>query len=185
MWKGKGDKEILSNHRPITTSSAIGTILDSLIDNRIEKLVKFTQAQGGGKKGASTCDHLFIMRAIISISIAQKRSTFLTFFDVSKAYDHVDNEDLLVTMWDKGLQGKTWRLLKQLNTNLTAVIITRFGDTREIEMEVGGKQGSRLTGRMFSKMMDLMAEDIKLTKDGFPLTPELIIAVLLWVDDVV
>ena len=37
LWKGKGDKEDLRNHRGITTSSAIGTIVDSLIDNRIEK----------------------------------------------------------------------------------------------------------------------------------------------------
>ena len=62
LWKGKGDREMLTNHRGITTSSAIGTIVESLIDNRLEKLIPFTQAQGGGKKGASTCDHLFRSR---------------------------------------------------------------------------------------------------------------------------
>ena len=61
IWKGKGDKEKLQNHRGITTSSAIGTIMD-------------TDAQGGGKKGASTCDHLFISR-IMDISKKDKKST--------------------------------------------------------------------------------------------------------------
>ena len=121
----------------------------------------------------------------MSISIAQKRPAFLTFFDVSKAYDNVDNNDLLVTMWDKGLRGKTWRILQQLNSNLTAEIKTKFGKTREIEMEIGGKQGSRLTGRMFSKMMDLLAEELQETDEGFQITPEFILAVLLWVDDVI
>ena len=60
IWKGRGDKESLENHRGITTSS-IGTTLDTMIDNRIEHLVPFTQTQGGGRKGASTCDHLFIL----------------------------------------------------------------------------------------------------------------------------
>ena len=60
LWKGKGDKEDLTNHRGITTSSAIGTIVDTLIDDRIENIVPFSQAQGGGKKGASPCDHLFL-----------------------------------------------------------------------------------------------------------------------------
>ena len=32
IWKGKGDKECLNNHRGITTSSAISTILETLIE---------------------------------------------------------------------------------------------------------------------------------------------------------
>ena len=50
LWKGKGDREQLPNHRGITTSSSIGTIMDSVIDSRIERTFEFTQAQGGGKK---------------------------------------------------------------------------------------------------------------------------------------
>ena len=49
-------------------------------------------------------------------------------------------------------------------------------------MEVGGKQGSRLTGRMFAKMMDELTND--LIDQGFKVTDDLFIAVLLWVDDV-
>ena len=138
LYKGKGDKENLCNHRGITTSSTIGTIIETMIDNRIAHLVPYTQAQGGGKKGASCADHLFILRAIIDISIKEKRSTFITFYDVSKAYDNVDNNDLLVTMWEKGLRGKSWRILKKLNTDLKASIKTRFGPTRDVEMEIGG-----------------------------------------------
>ena len=185
LWKGKGDKEDLHNYRGITTSSAIGTIFDALIDNRIESTVPFTQAQGGGKRGASTCDHLFLMRATIDIAIKQKRSTFVTFFDVSKAYDNVNNEDMLTIMWDKGLRGKSWRILKNLNQNLKATMKTRFGPTRQIEMEIGGKQGSRLTGRMFSKLMDMLAEELEVSGEGFRIDDQLIIAVLLWVDDIV
>ena len=137
IWKGRGDKEELSNHRGITTSTSIGTIFDTLLDDRIEYTIPFTQAQGGGKKGASTFDHLFILRSIISISLHKKRPTFLTFYDVSKAYDNVDNEDLLVTMWDKGIRDKIWRILQNLSSNLTATIRTRFSETREILMEIG------------------------------------------------
>ena len=133
----------------------------------------------------STCDHLFLLRAMINISKFRKCPTFLIYFDVSKAYDHVDNQDLLVTMWDKGLKGKAWRILSKLNTNLKARVKTRFGDTQTIDMEIGGKQGSKLTGFMFGKMMDLLAEELQISGEGVQITPELIIAVLLWVDDVV
>ena len=90
IYKGKGDREMLKNHRGITTSSAVGTIFDAWLDKQIETKVPFTQAQGGGRKGASTCDHLFLIRAIIEITLKEKRSTFLTFYDVSKAYDNAD-----------------------------------------------------------------------------------------------
>ena len=85
-------------------------------------------------------------------------------------------------MWDEGLRGKVWRILKELNTNLTAEVKTRFGLTREIEMEWGGKQGSRLTGRMFAKLMDLLHDELK--GKGFEINEDFLIAVLLWVDDV-
>ena len=69
-----------------------------------------------------SCDHLFIMRAIIDISIKQKRETFLTFYDISKAYNNINNNDTLNIMWEKGLRGKAWRILKNLNTDLKATI---------------------------------------------------------------
>ena len=185
IWKGKGDKEKLNNHRGITTSSSIGTILETLIDHRIEAHVPFTQAQGGGKRGSSTCDHLFILRAIIDLSKHNKKETFLTFMDVSKAYDNADSDDMLKTVWESGLKGKSWRILRNMSKNLRATVKTKHGLTEEFEMLVGGRQGSKLTGRLFSKMMDLLAEKTLDTQIGFPLTPEIRIPVLLWVDDVI
>ena len=51
-------------------------------------------------------------------------------------------------------------------------------------MEIGGRQGSRLTGRLFSKMMDTLAEELIAAKDGVELSDEFKIPALLWVDDV-
>ena len=185
IWKGRGDKEILNNHRGITVSSTFGNIMEELIDNRILKTINYTEAQGGGIKGCSTYDHLFIIRSLIAISIKEKRSTFLTFYDVSKAFDTVDNDDMLAIMWQKGLRGKAWRLLKNITSELKASVRTRHGNTREVDMEIGGRQGSKLTGRMFSKMMDLLAEDVIESNEGIVIDNDFIIGILLWMDDVV
>ena len=185
IYKGKGDKEKLINQRGITTSSTYGSIMETLLDKRIERVVPYTQAQGGGVRGTSTCDHLFLLKTIIDIANKDKRQLYLTFYDVSKAYDNVDNADMLSIMWEKGLKGKVWRILMNLNSDLKASIKTKHGQTREILMEVGGRQGSCLTGRMFSKMMDILAEEMKDNNEGFKLDDLLTIAVLLWVDDVV
>ena len=51
-------------------------------------------------------------------------------------------------------------------------------------MEIGGRQGSRITGRLFSKLMDTLSEELQPTGMGYELANELLIVVLLWVDDV-
>ena len=52
-------------------------------------------------------------------------------------------------------------------------------------MDIGGKQGSRLTGQKFAKTMDTITEDMIRADKGFQLAPSFKIPVLLWVDDVV
>ena len=147
--------------------------------------VKFTQAQGGGIKGSSTCDHIFILRSLMNIALKQKRETYLTFYDVQKAFDNVDNNDMLAVMWESGLRGKVWRVLREFCEGLTSVVRTRHGLTREIIMEIGGKQGSKLTGRLFAKLMDKLSEMVITEGLGVKIKEELIIGALLWVDDVV
>ena len=127
MWKGIGDQECLDNHRGITVSSAIGSILEEVIDKRLEKIVTFSQGQAGGVKGASTSDHLFLLRGLMTTAQLDSRNLFITFYDVAKAYDRADVNNMLHVIWKKGLRGKIWRIMRNLSTNLTAVVKTCYG----------------------------------------------------------
>ena len=71
-----------------------------------------------------------------------------------------------------------------MNRGLSAEVNTQYGKTRKIAMETG-RQGSRVTGRMFSKTMDLLSEDIMEKNEGIPLTNDFTIGALLWMDDVI
>ena len=185
VYKGKGDREKLNFHRGITVSNSISMICEELINNRMSNLVQMTQAQGGSKKHSSTRDHLFILRGAIDHALRQKTNLHVTFFDVAKAYDRADVEDMLVQAWEHGVKGKIWRLMKALNTELTAVIKTRHGPTREIKRNAGGKQGGKNFGFLFAKLMDLLSEEAH-EDDNLGITMGLIkLAFLLWVDDVV
>ena len=144
-----------------------------------------TQAQGGGKKGSSTRDHVFLLRGTMTYAIKNQKKLYVTFYDVAKAYDRADVEDMLVTIWEHGMKGKLWRLMKSINTNLTASIKTRHGLTREIRRVAGGKQGGKNFGFLFAKMMDVMAEDAETDDKLGVMVDNLMIALLAWVDDVV
>ena len=40
----------MENQRGITVSSSVGTVAEEIITKRLMKTIKFSQAQGGGKK---------------------------------------------------------------------------------------------------------------------------------------
>ena len=187
IYKGKGDREKLKFHRGITVSSAVkpvSMVLEEAINQRMVQLIPFTQAQGGGKKGTSTRDHVFLLRGAMTYAMKNKWQMYVTYYDVTKAYDRADVEDMLVTAWEHGMKGKLWRLMKALNTNLTAKVKTRHGLTEEILRVAGGKQGGKNFGFLFAKMMDVMAEEMLKDPTLGVKFEELSIALLEWVDDV-
>ena len=44
----------------------------------------------------------------------------MTFYDIRKAYDRNDMDDMLYITHEEGFSGKDWRLTKSLNEELTA-----------------------------------------------------------------
>ena len=75
----------------------------------------------------------------------------ITFFDIKKAYDRADMDDMLYIVNQEGFNGKAWKLTKSLNENLTAKVKTKTGLTEEIKREKGGKQGGKLWYHCFPK----------------------------------
>ena len=184
IWKNKGDKEMMNNHRGISVSSTIGMIMEEILNDRILESIQFTQAQGGGIKNYSTCDHVFLVRALISCAVAMRQKYILTFYDVKKAYDHAERDDMMYILWQKGVRGKMWRLTCALNNELTAKIKTPYGFTRQIKREVGGKQGGKIMTTTFAKLMDLLPEEMLQDHEMGVEIENVRIPALLFVDDV-
>ena len=160
IFKGKGDREKMENQRGITVSSSIGSIVEEILTKRLMQKVHFSQAQAGGKKGGRAIDHIFILKSLISMALMKGEPRIITFFDIKKAYDRADMNDMLYIVNDQGFNGKVWKLTKSLNENLTARVKTKAGLTDEIKREKGGKQGGKLMVPLFSKMMDTLPEDM-------------------------
>ena len=185
MWKGKGDREKMENQRGITVSSSIGTTVEEIMTNRLMQTIQFTQAQAGGRKGGSTTDQVFILKAIITVALKKGWELMVTFFDIKKAYDRANMDDMLHVIHEHGFRGKIWRLTKTLNEGLTARVKTKAGLSREIKREKGGKQGGKLMVPMFAKMMDTLPEELENQAGIGIMVENLKLCCLEYVDDVV
>ena len=128
----------MENQRGITVSSSVGTIAEEIITNRLTATVKFSQAQAGGRKGGNALDHIFILKSMISLALHKGQDLILTFFDIKKAYDRANMQDMLCIVNEQGFDGKIWRLTKSLNETHGAPFRKNDGhSTREYAQQFG------------------------------------------------
>ena len=81
--------------------------------------------------GSATCDHLISLDQTIEEIRNDKKTTYIIFLDVQKAYDKAWLDGILHALHRNGVEGKHPTLIKKLNSNLRARIHTRHGLTRE------------------------------------------------------
>ena len=81
-----------------------------------------TEAQAGGQKSKATVDHLLRMKDTIKHLRQNKKEAYITFLDVTKAYDKAWLDAILYVMQKEGTDLPTWKLVKELNSNLKATL---------------------------------------------------------------
>ena len=115
---------------------------------------------------------------------ARHLPTYLAFLDLHKAYDLIWKAAILNTLWEGGIRGKLWRIMRELNNNLTATIDTRFGPTRSIEITGSIRQGGVLSGTEFAALVDRCETDLQNAGLGVDHGPDRVASLLL-MDDII
>ena len=185
FYKRKGAKGKCSNQRGITLASNFGKLYERIIDKRAKNKLMISEAQAGGQKGKSTSDHIRAHNDLITLGRESKKPVYVTYLDVTKAYDKAWLDAILYVLLKQGLTDPTWTAIKNLNKNLTAEIKTKYGPTRPIKIKDSIRQGGVLSVIMYAILMDEIAKAIKQENLGIPLpNSSSKQGCLLWMDDV-
>ena len=180
IYKGKGDKGRCSNERGITISSNTGKLFERIVNERAKKHLEISDMQGGGKKGANTVDHTLALKE----AIRKGKKVYIAFLDVTKAYDKAWADGIMYVLEKRGIKDNLWKKIKQLNEDLTAVIETKHGNTRQIIMKDNIRQGGVLSVIMYATLMDEIGKEVKTRNLGVDMGHGEKIGCLLWMDDV-
>ena len=134
-----------------------------------------TEAQPGGQAGNPTADHITFLNNIINHSRGKKKQNLcISFLDVTKAYDKA---------W---LKGKNWKIIKELNSNLTAKVRAKYGLTRQIQIMDSIRQGGVLSVIEYTNLMDEIAKELQEKSTRYQtIWSNTSMGCLLWMDDVV
>src|SRR6218665_3065371 len=104
-----GDKNLITNYRPISVLPFFSKIMEKLMANRltdyINKHVLLSVTQYGFQRGLSTYMALMDMQTNISEAMNQNKFSLGVFFDISKAFDTVNHKLLIKKiriLWNTG-----------------------------------------------------------------------------------
>ena len=184
----EGDRTDPGNYRGISLISCLGKLYLSLWAKRLTKFLedKISCEQGGFRPTRSTIDNALALREILLSRNQQGKKSYCFFIDYRKAFDTVWHDGLWKKLWDMGIRGKAWRIIKTLYANLEAGV--RIGDSisRRFRLLQGVRQGCPLSPILFNCYINgLVLELQKLGKGVRVETIQRNIDGLLYADDVI
>ena len=103
-------------------------------NNRIKGILQFTEAQAGERENRSAVDQLFTLKAIIQNRTSKGLPIYIAFIDLEKVFDKTWVQGVFFNLWNRGIKGKIWRIMLKLKQNRKTKILTKFGETKEIDI---------------------------------------------------
>ena len=135
------------NFRGITLLSIYSKLFEIIIWKRMEQwwMDKITPLQGAGRKGVSCLHTAMMLQETVASKLEAGFKVFVTFFDVSKAFDSVWVNGLFFQLRKMGIIGTIWRLLYKMYVNFRCKV--RIGGTLSdwYDMTCGIHQGGYLS----------------------------------------
>ena len=149
----KGNPQILDNYRPVSTLPIFSKIFEKIIYKRlynflITKNVLYDK-QFGFRKNHSTSHAINYSVNHVINGIENKKHVIGIFLDLSKAFDTISHDKLLVKLNNYGIRGKCYDLLKNYLTSRKQC--TKFHDMKSDfgYIQYGVPQGSVLGPLLF------------------------------------
>ena len=174
LYKRKGNPQVCDNHRGISLLSIIGKILAKILLNRLNAQLDQTglipESQCGFRKDRGTIDMIFTARQFQEKCQEQNVDLYMTFVDLTKAFDTVSRDGLWKIMAKFGCSPRFIAMVRQFHDGMQARVQNDGEFSEPFEVTNGVKQGCVLAPTLFSMMFSAMLMDAFQDSDtGFPI----------------
>ena len=147
LYKG-GDREQVSNYRPVSLLPLPGKMLEKIVHSRITKFWDNNQflsyEQGGFRKGHSTVATIANLTDDLFHQINQGNTTLAAFVDLRKAFDTVNTKILLDKLRFGGIKGKVLEWCTNYLSNRFQCTLANGVKSGMLPVTCGVPQGSVL-----------------------------------------
>ena len=153
IYKGKGSKSSLENYRPISIISPVAKVFESILGSKIRFYLESNkilhQDQNGFREGRSCNLALHTLLDYCKLNLDQKKQVIAIFLDLSKAFDTVDHDLLLLKLKKYGFSERSISLLKSYLMNRYGLTFFDKKHSKKELLKSGVPQGSVLGPLLF------------------------------------
>ena len=184
-----GDPTVPGNYRTIMVGHTLARLYASILEQRLsswaETVGMRAPGQAGFRRGFSTLDHVFALRAIIEEGRAHGRRIYCSFVDFRKAFDTVPRARLMRRLMELGVPIELiWGILT-LYSSVMGHVRTPEGISDIVHSTIGVKQGCPLSPTLFGMYVDEVSDYIDRGGDRGAQLAGTWIPLLLYADDIV
>ena len=173
LYKNKGDRQVCDNHRGISLLAIAGKVLARVLLNRLQTHLEgatqdpppdkqpslLPETQCGFRQGRGTVDMIFTVRQLQEKCREQNRGLYITFVDLTKAFDTVNRDGLWKIMSKFGCPEKFINIVRLFHDGMEARVKDNGEFSEPFPVTNGVKQGCVLAPTLFSMLFSAMLTD--------------------------
>ena len=136
-------------------------VINARLADHCESEDLLVDEQAGFRPRRSCADQLFILTEVLAERRNAKKKVAACFIDVRKAYDRVWRDGLWKALWQKGVRGRMWRVLRDYYKKVQSSVRLEGGNTDWFDVSVGVRQGCVISPILFDVFVDGLAREVK------------------------
>jgi hypothetical protein len=162
--------------------------MESVMNNRLlthlEQEGRIPDEQGGFRWWRSCIDLVYLLREVLDEMKEEKRPVFMVFVDTEKAYDRTWRDGLWYRLWNEGVKGRMWRVLRAMYDGTTAEVRGYGAKSASFLLRCGVRQGAVTSPILYSVFINGLIRRLKSLGLGL-VVGGIYVGCFLFADDVV
>ena len=176
----RGDREDPGNYRGITLLNVGGKVFCKV--QCLDKGGALHEGQAGFRVNRSSMDNVCTLNEIVQGRFREDKAFFL---DVQKAYDTAWRDGLWLKLWDMGVKGRMWHLIKKMYEASRSTVLLEGEKSAMFSVEQGVAQNCSLSPILFSVLINDLLKDVEQAELGIQLSSGKRVGGMLFADDFV
>ena len=184
-----GDDLDPSNYRGITISNCIGKLFTKIMNTRLLEYLETNNIikpnQIGFMPKHRTSDHILVLKTVIDSFKSAKKSLYMCFVDLKKAFDTVFHEGLFYKLKELNFSSKFQNLIKSMYNKVAARVKCLKGLTKEFPVSIGTRQGCNLSPLLFNIYVNDLQNSLNCKSTDIVKIRDTELKCLMYADDII